>query len=53
MANILSVNQQQAISSLAAQGWSILRIAREPGQFSKVLGIGGGQDLPGAGSNAK
>jgi len=29
MANILSVNQQQAISSLAAQGWSIRRIARE------------------------
>ena len=29
MANILSVNQQQAISSLAAQDWSIRRIARE------------------------
>ncbi len=29
MANILSVNQQQAISSLAARGWSIRRIARE------------------------
>src|SRR5438552_8770123 len=29
MANILSVQQQQAILSLAAQGWSIRRIARE------------------------
>src|SRR5215217_8013052 len=29
MANILSVHQQQAIASLAAQGWSIRRIARE------------------------
>jgi|NGEPerStandDraft_6_1074524.scaffolds.fasta_scaffold32054_2 transposase len=29
MANILSVQQQQAIVSLAAQGWSIRRIARE------------------------
>ncbi len=29
MANILSVNQQQAIRTLATQGWSIRRIARE------------------------
>lgn len=29
MANTLSVNQQQVIASLAAQGWSIRRIARE------------------------
>jgi len=29
MANILSVQQQQAILTLAAQGWSIRRIARE------------------------
>jgi IS30 family transposase len=29
MANILSVHQQQAIVSLAAQGWSMRRIARE------------------------
>jgi transposase len=29
MANILTVHEQQAISSLAAQGWSIRRIARE------------------------
>ena len=29
MANILTVHQQQAIASLAAQGWSIRRIARE------------------------
>jgi transposase len=29
MANVLTVQQQQAIASLAAQGWSIRRIARE------------------------
>src|SRR5437899_2362875 len=29
MANILSVHEQQVITSLAAQGWSIRRIARE------------------------
>ena len=29
MANILSVNEQDAILTLAAQGWAIRRIARE------------------------
>ena len=31
MANVLTVQQQQAILTLAAQGWSIRRIARELG----------------------